>query len=146
MSDTELTEVSGACLCGKVTFAASVETGLGACYCGMCRQWSAGPFMSVNAVGPVTLTGKENIGLYSSSDWAERGFCNQCGSNLFYRLLPRKGLPDGQYIFSAGAVSDQSKFQFDHEVFVDHAPHWYRFADEAERKRMTEAELLKQFE
>jgi len=139
-------DVTGACLCGQVTYSATVESGLGACHCGMCRQWSAGPFMSVAAVGAVKFVGEENIGVYSSSQWAERGFCKQCGTNLYYRLLPRTGLPEGQFIFSAGTVSDQSQFKFDHEVFIDHAPHWYRFAEEDQRKRMTEAELLKAFE
>ena len=41
-----------------------------------------------------------------------------------------------------GTVKDQSILQFDHEVYVDQAPGWYRFADEAKRKRMTEANIM----
>ena len=26
---------------------------------------------------------------YRSSDWAERGFCNECGSQMFYRMDDR---------------------------------------------------------
>ena len=145
MSEEAIT-ASGACLCGKVTFEASLKPGIGACHCGMCSKWSAGPFMSAHAVGPVKLTGEENIATYPSSQWAERGFCKACGSNLYYRLLPRPGLPDGEYILSAGLVSDQSKFKFDHEVFIDHAPGWYQFSDEEKRDRMTEADLLAKYE
>lgn len=135
-------DVKGSCLCGKVTYDASLRPGAGACHCAMCRKWSGGPLMSVHANGPVNFTGEENINTYSSSQWAERGFCKQCGSNLFYRLLPRPEAPDGEYILAAGSVTDQSVLEFDHEVYVDHAPGWYAFADESKRKRMTEKDIL----
>ena len=28
-----------------------------------------------------------HLGVYRSSDWAERCFCNKCGTVLFYRLV-----------------------------------------------------------
>lgn len=133
---------NGACMCGKVTYKATLKEGAGACHCGTCRQWSSGPFMAVHAAGDVSFEGEQHIRRYSSSQWAERGFCTHCGSNLFYYLLPRDGLPDGEYIFSAGTVSDQSSLLFDNEVFIEHAPGWYQFADEASRKRLTEADIM----
>ena len=51
-------------------------------------------------------------------------------------------MPDGEYILSAGTVNDQSALKFDHEVFVDGAPGWYRFDGEESRQRMTEAEIM----
>jgi len=98
--------------------------------------------MSVHAVGPVSFSGSEHIGTFSSSEWAERGFCKLCGSGLYYHLLPQPAAPDGEYILSAGTLTDQTQFEFDHEVYVDHAPGWYRFADEEKRKRMTEADIM----
>lgn len=88
--------VKGTCLCGDVTYEASVKANAGACHCKMCRQWSAGPFMSVHVDGEITFSGEQNISIYCSSEWAERGFCKRCGSNLFYKLLPRPGFPDGE--------------------------------------------------
>ena len=135
-------ESNGACMCGKVTYKATLKTGAGACHCGMCRQWSGGPFMAAHAAGEVAFNGEQYISKYSSSQWAERGFCNQCGSNLFYYLLPRPGLPNGEHILSAGTVADQSKFNFDNEVYIEHAPGWYQFADEVSRTRLTEADIM----
>lgn len=135
-------ESNGACMCGKVTYKATIKTAAGACHCGMCRQWSGGPFMAVHAAGVVTFSGEQHISRFSSSQWAERGFCNQCGSNLFYHLLPRPGLPDGEYILSAGTVSDQSQLHFENEVYVEHTPGWYQFSDEASRTRLTEADIM----
>ena len=48
-------------------------------------------------------------------------------------------------IFSAGTVDDQSILRFEHEVYVDGAPGWYRFADDESRQRMTEAQILEMF-
>ena len=133
---------SGACICGKVSYKATLKTSAGACHCGMCRQWSGGPYMAVHATGKPAFNGEEHIGIYSSSQWAERGFCKNCGSNLFYHLLPRPGLPDGEYMLSAGAIADQSQLNFDNEVYVEQAPGWYRFTEEENRTRLTEADIM----
>ena len=133
---------SGRCLCGKVSYTANIKTGAGACHCGMCRQWSGGPYMAAHVQGSVEFTGQEFISRYSSSQWAERGFCQQCGSNLFYHLLPRPGVPDGEYIMSAGTVNEQQELSFTNEVFVEQAPGWYGFTDAESRTRLTEAELM----
>ena len=34
----------------------------------------------------ITWSGADNLATYTSSDWAERGFCKICGSSLFWRL------------------------------------------------------------
>lgn len=139
------TAVTGGCLCGAVKYTANLKSGAGACHCSMCRKWSAGPFMSAHANGKVEFQGSEHISEYQSSEWAARGFCKSCGSNLYYHLKPRPEVPDGEYILSAGTVDDQSILTFDHEVYVDGAPGWYRFDDEKSRQRMTEAQILAMF-
>lgn len=141
MSDASF-KASGACLCGKVSYSATVKTAAGACHCGMCRTWSSGPFMAAHAAGSVDFTGAENIARYSSSQWAERGFCSHCGTNLFYHLLPRPGLPEGEYILAAGTLAEQQNLTFSNEVYYEHAPGWYRFADEESRTRLTEADIM----
>ena len=136
---------SGSCLCGKISFAADFKAGAGACHCGMCRKWGSGPYMGMHAVGKVEFEGSDHVGLFKSSEWAERGFCKNCGTSLFYHLLPRPEMPDGEYIISAGMLAEQQNLSFDHEVYVDHAPGWYGFSNEKNRQRMTEAELLAMF-
>ena len=138
-------KASGTCLCGNVTYTTSLKAGAGACHCAMCRKWSGGPYMAVHATGKVIFHGEQHIGRYSSSPWAERGFCKNCGSNLFYYLLPRPNFPDGAYMLSAGSVADQNKLIFDNEVFVNGAPGWYRFTDEESRERLTEADIMAKY-
>ena len=132
----EPTTRSGSCLCGSITFTSqNVQPGIGACHCGMCRKWTGGPLMAVDAGTEISFQNDDHISVYNSSDWAERGFCNQCGSHLFYRLKQT-----GQIIMPLGLFNDTSGFVFDHQIFIDHKPDTYAFANET--KEMTEAEVF----
>jgi hypothetical protein len=128
---------SGRCLCGLVRFtAAGVETDHHACHCGMCRRWAGGPMMAA-LVHELNFEG-EGPGRYRSSEWAERGFCRNCGSHLFYRFLPAD-----LYLVSVGSFDDAAPFTLAEEIYVDHQPAGYAFA--GDRPRLTEAEAIRKF-
>ena len=91
--------------------------------------------MAVDCGSDVTIEGEENVSIFNSSEWAERGFCNKCGSHLFYRL---KG--NNQYIVPVGLFDDLLGVIFDHQVFVDEKPAYYAFGNET--KNMTGAEVF----
>lgn len=136
---SDICEASGACLCGKVQITAkSMSTHVGTCHCSMCRKWSGGPLMVTECGTNISFTNKELIQVYNSSDWAERGFCSQCGSHLFYRLKA-----SNQHFVPAGLFDNFDQFKFDHQVFIDNKPDYYSFANET--KNMTEAEVFAQF-
>jgi hypothetical protein len=128
--------MTGRCLCGAVTFTAErVETEHHACHCGMCRRWSGGSgFLGATSEG-VTFASREHLGTFASSQWADRGFCKQCGTTLFYFLKPIQ-----QYTMSVGSFDDQAPFRLIREIFIDHKPPGYAFAGEHER--WTEAETF----
>jgi len=118
-------EMTGQCLCGAVKFTArDVSHKTGACHCGQCRRWAGGPYFAVRADG-VLFEDTENLGRYESSDWAERGFCKQCGSSLFYRMVR-----EDRYMMAVGSFDDQSGFELSHQVFIDEKPDFYSFAQE----------------
>lgn len=128
----------GSCLCGAVHFTANtMKTHIGACHCGMCRKWSSGPYMAVDCGTDVQFEGKEHVGVYNSSEWAERGFCKQCGSNLFWRMKHTQ-----QHMMAVGLFDGKPDFTLDHQVFIDKKPDFYSFAEET--TDMTEAELFAQ--
>ncbi|ABV35664.1 glutathione-dependent formaldehyde-activating, GFA [Shewanella sediminis HAW-EB3] len=134
-----MTERKGQCLCGAVKFVAkNSENSVAACHCGMCRTWGGGPLMAVSCGSDVSFEGKENISVYSSSDWAERGFCKNCGSHLFYRLKQIS-----EYQLSAGLFDSQSSFKFDLQVYIDKKPSFYSFANKT--SIMTEAEVIAKY-
>ncbi len=136
------TKHTGRCLCGTVQFATSMpHDTFSICHCGMCRRWSAGPFMSAHSEGPLEITsGAESLAWYRGSKWAERGFCRNCGSTLFYRLAND---PDRFTAVSVEALDDGGKFALNRHIFVDYQPKRYAFADDT--PRVTEAELFKEF-
>ncbi len=125
---SELIEANGSCLCGAVQFHVSqMSASVGACHCSMCRKWGGGPLMAVECGTDVSFTGEENITVFNSSAWAERGFCNQCGSHLFYRLKESR-----LTMMPAGLIDGDPSFVFDHQVFIDDKPSYYCFANETE--------------
>jgi hypothetical protein len=98
--------------------------------------------MLATAAGDVTWEGEEKIQLYTSSKWAERGFCAACGSNLFYRVTA-PGPHHGQVNLTFGSLTDRSGFSMTKEWFIDLKPENYTFA--GERRRITEAEIQAMF-
>ena len=129
----------GKCLCEAVCITAK-DTGntVGACHCRMCRRWGGGPFMEIDCGTEVTFDGDENVRIFASSDWAERGFCKQCGTHLFYRLKAT-----GNYSVPIGLFEDDEQLEFRHQVFVDERPSYYEFSNRT--KDMTGAELIAKF-
>lgn len=136
MSDKS--EYSGSCLCGAVHISATLtDNAIGACHCSMCRKWGGGPLFAKEVGSDVQFAGEENITVFNSSEWAERGFCKQCGTHLFYRL--KQG---GFYALPVG-LFDNNDWQFDHQVFIDEKPAFYGFTNKT--RDMTGAEVFAQF-
>ena len=127
--------MTGRCLCGAVSYKAEgVKTEHHACHCGMCRKWGGGPAFAA-VVESIEFEGEEQIGHYDSSDWAERCFCKNCGTSLYYRLKE-----SGHIVVWVGTFDDQSPFRLVGEIYVDHKPGGFDFA--GDHPRMTEREFL----
>ena len=82
-----MSELKGQCMCGAVTIAATrADPIVRACHCDMCRRWTSSMYMSVPTTpGSISVSGP--VKKYSSSDWAERAFCDTCGSALWYATV-----------------------------------------------------------
>lgn len=132
-------EKKGSCLCKAVRICAKPKSAsVEACHCSMCRKWTGGPLLAVDCGADVSFEGKENISIFESSAWAERGFCKQCGTHLFYRLKGKN-----HYILPTGVFDDNEEFIFDHQIFIDEKPSFYSFSNET--KNMTGVEVFAQF-
>ena len=136
MSDT--VEVTGRCLCGSVTVTGrATAPKVAACQCRMCRRWSSGPYFEVTCTN-VEFEGAERISTIRSSDWAERGFCSRCGSNLFYHIID-----SDEFQISAGLLDEPSDLRLTLQVFTDEQPRYYTLADTTET--MTGAEVFAKY-
>lgn len=137
MSNTTIAK--GSCLCGAVSLStSSLNPHVAACNCNMCRKWGGGPLMATECGNDLSLSGEENISIYQSSDWAERGFCKICGTHLFYRLKENH-----QYYIPAGIFGNEEEFTLTHQVFIDEKPEYYSFKNKT--KDLTGAEIFAQF-
>lgn len=133
------TSVSGGCLCGAVRFTAHPENReVGACHCGMCRRWAAGPFLERDCGDTLTVEDATRLGVYRSSEWAERCFCKTCGTPLFYRLIAKN-----RYFVSAEAFDDRDAYALSSQIFIDEKPAYYEFANKT--STMTGAEVFAAF-
>lgn len=116
----------GHCLCKAVALSVRHDNPqLGVCHCGICRAWGGGPFMSLESHQAPIIEGIENVTIYATSEWAERGFCMHCGTHLFYRLK------EGDfYAVSAGLFSHSGEWPISLQVFIDEKPENYALVNE----------------
>ncbi|MEO0576660.1 MAG: GFA family protein [Pseudomonadota bacterium] len=133
------TTATGSCLCGAVNVTAKAALGdIGACHCDTCRNWGGGPYLSVDCASSATFTGEEYIAVFQSSQWAERAFCKQCGTHLYYRLKQ-----NNQYMLPAGLLDPAEGLSMSHQVFIDEKPHYYAFSGDT--KNFTGEEIFELF-
>ena len=99
------------------------------------NPWATTPAARVELRRDIQIEGEANITVYRSSEWAERAFCNTCGSNLFYRLVD-----SGDHFICAGILDDPAKLELTSQVFIDEKPAFYEFANDT--KKMTGAEVF----
>ncbi len=75
---------------------------------------------------------------FRSSDWAERGFCSECGSTLWYGTVH-----DGARYLAAGLFENAGGGKAAYEYFSDKCPSGYRL--EHDGKRLTTEETIAVF-
>jgi len=93
--------------------------------------------LAVHCGPSVEFEGTENIGVYASSQWAERAFCKKCGTHLYYKLLAT-----GEYFVPAGAFESET-FELATQIYIDKKPSYYAFANET--PMLTEQQVVEQY-
>jgi hypothetical protein len=116
---------TGSCLCGAVSF--EVHGTLRptiACHCIQCRK-QTGSYMSATACADseLVLTRQDGLKWFRSSPEAQRGFCKECGSVLFWKQ-------DGSDTtsISAGAIDGASGALLEGHIFCKSAGDYYVIA------------------
>lgn len=112
-----MTNLKGQCLCGGVTVTAKGKlTEAEACHCAMCRRQNGGGAYYVGHFdGGVEVSG-DSLTWFSSSEYAERGFCTGCGSSISWRM---KAAPEHAGV-SLG-LFDSAPGQISSRIFTDEA-------------------------
>ncbi len=138
-----MTEKTGKCMCGAVKFTvAEPPCEFNSCYCDMCKRWTGSRFVAISVpADSVKITGSDAISTITSSEWAERAFCNRCGSGLWYKMT--EGPMKGALGLSVGLLDDTDDMKLVREFYVDRKNCVYEFPED--RIQMTEAEVIAMF-
>ena len=120
------TKRTGGCLCGAVRYV--VDGSMRQviyCHCEQCRKTS-GHFVAASACAKSDLTLTESRGLtwYKSSSYAERGFCNLCGGNLFWQPVD-----DARVYVMAGTIDNPTGLQAIAHIYTDSASDYHELKD-----------------
>ena len=104
--------VEGRCLCGAVRVRARRTSDVSTCHCGPCRRWSGTVFAGVDGAD-VAVEGP--VRTYRSSSFAERAWCDACGTALWFRV-------DGEaHELSPGLFEEGAGWPLVRENYADRA-------------------------
>lgn len=134
---------TGHCMCGAVSLrAVDMADEFSACHCKMCQRWTGSFFKGVSvATENLKITGRENITVIDSSDFAERAHCSKCGSPIWWRLTA--GPHVGGTSVALGLLDDTDGLTLKREYFVDYKNSTNVLPDD--RIQMTEADVAEIF-
>jgi hypothetical protein len=117
---------TGSCLCGAVAY--EVEGPLReviGCHCTQCRK-QTGHYMAATAakLDKFRIAKDEGLRWYRSSDSAQRGFCQICGSTLFWQGNGR------DYVaIAAGTVDGETGQRIAGHIFCADKGDYYDITD-----------------
>ena len=122
-----MAELNGQCLCGackvKITPA---EDHMHICHCDMCRAWTGTGLMAVKVMpGDMNVDGP--VKTRTTSAWAERSWCDDCGSSLAYRVTA-PGPYEGVSHVATGLFKNAGGLTLTGELYTDRRPEGYSFA------------------
>jgi len=114
---------TGGCLCGAITYALSGPLRpVIYCHCQQCRK-SSGHHVAATSVPRNAVRISGEITWFQSSALAKRGFCANCGSNLFW-----DGAGENLSIF-AGTLDDSSGLSAKGHIYVADKGAYYDLSD-----------------
>ncbi len=124
---------TGGCLCGNVRYEVTGKAlGSMLCHCRMCQRYSGAPILE-GTTFPADdfrlIQGEPKV--YQSSAIAERGFCPDCGSPIFYR--GRIGYWTEWIVVTTGSFDEPQKFPPTYHLGVESALPWLTVADDLPR-------------
>ncbi len=138
-----MSDFEGRCLCGAVKFAITPPTLFFAhCHCHFCREAHGAAF--VTWVGAAEERFRLSVGSreprwYQSSQQSRRGFCDACGTTLFFAST----LCPGEMHVTRTSIQGPIDREPQCHVFFDQHADWTEVGDEFPRYTSDEAGLLK---
>lgn len=107
--------IEGRCLCGAVRLSvAHAPSATSVCHCAMCRRWGGAAMWGFDATAKA-LTVEGPVATFRSSPFAERAWCRDCGTHLWFR-------EDGKdFELMPGLFDEAARLPLAREVYADRA-------------------------
>ena len=124
------TKTSGSCLCGEVSFKVSGPVkGITYCHCSLCRKQTGLYFASAGTLKEnVLIAGEENITWYQDRQNANRGFCKNCGTILFWKSSREEF--KNILAFTAGSIDNSPPLKGKMHIFCADKASFYALNDD----------------
>ncbi|MEX2499488.1 MAG: GFA family protein [Wenzhouxiangellaceae bacterium] len=117
---------TGGCLCGRVRYKGTEESGGGHCHCIDCRKSSGTGHCSHMIVPESAFSVEGEVKFYDapadSGNLVSRGFCPNCGSPVY---STNSGMP-GMVFVRASSLDNPEVFKPQMVVYTDRAASWDR--------------------
>ena len=113
------------CLCGAVVFEINGPMGpVTACHCSQCRKQTGNYWASFQvADADLHFIRQEGLKWFTSSEFAKRGFCKECGSTLFW-----KRNDSAETSVCPGSIDGKTGLALKEHIFVADAGDYYVIA------------------
>ena len=121
---------TGSCLCGALAFEINGPMGpVTACHCSQCRKQTGNYWASFHvADADLHFTRKGGLKWFTSSEFAKRGFCKECGSTLFWKMND-----SAETSVCPGSIDGKTGLHLKEHIFVADAGDYYVIADGDQR-------------
>ena len=116
---------TGGCYCKKVRYTVSGELpDMTVCHCSQCRKQSGHQYATtLTHRSRVTIHGEELISWFHATQAANRGFCSQCGSHLFWLN------EDGDQAIKAASLDEPTGLKLASHIFTTDNGDYYDITD-----------------
>jgi hypothetical protein len=129
-----MVEMTGRCLCGKVSYAANADpVFVGVCHCTHCQKQTGTAFSVLVGIPKPAMSIQGKVRTFhdtgDSGQPVERNFCPECGSPIFTEVAAMPGIT----FIKAGTLDDTTWLDPNVHVYCDSAERWMPIPQSTQR-------------
>lgn len=119
-------KITGGCYCGKIRYETSSEPIVVVhCHCNNCKRSVGGPFVTWAVFSLKDLRYvKEKPKIHLTDQKVERGFCDTCGSSIFYHRIE-----DDTIDIAVGTLDDPNAVKPSKHIWDSRRISWVKMDD-----------------
>jgi hypothetical protein len=134
LKEDKMVEMTGRCLCGKVSYAANADpVFVGVCHCTHCQKQTGTAFSVLVGIPKPAMSIQGQVRTFHDTGDSglpvERNFCPECGSPIFSDVAVMPGIT----FIKAGTLDDTTWLDPNVHVYCDSAERWMPIPQSTQR-------------